>query len=244
MDDKESRETQETQETQENRETIFWWVRHAPVAHGGLLYGGGSDWPAEIDIEDRLWPRLAGSLPRDAVWVTSGLRRAQETSRAILRHYSLEASGVSPLIEEDFNEQRFGRWEGCSYQELERLHPRSWGAFWQEPHGYRPPEGESFSDQVLRVRGGLEGLMARYSGRDIVIVCHGGTIRAALTIALDIPLERSFSIRIDNNSLSCTVYHSQHPYRGWRRALGIPVDGGEEVGSWEVRFCNFCHNLG
>ncbi|MDA7982029.1 MAG: histidine phosphatase family protein [Alphaproteobacteria bacterium] len=221
----------------ERNETVFWWIRHAPVDHGGLFYGGGSDWPAVIDEDDGLWGRLASALPADALWVTSGLRRARESARAILRRYGAAAE---PMVEEDFGEQRFGEWEGRGYRELDESHPREWRAFWEEPHLYCPPGGESFSDQVSRVGSAVERLVSGYSGRDIVVVCHGGTIRAAMCLALGVPLERSFSLRVDNNSLSCTVYHCGHRYRGWRGALGLGGgdSDGDGAGIWEVRFCN------
>jgi hypothetical protein len=40
----------------------------------------------------------------------------------------------------------------------------------------RPPGGESFVEQIARVRGGIEALPAG----DVIIVAHAGTIRAAL----------------------------------------------------------------
>jgi len=63
--------------------TSFWWVRHAPVAHGGRIYG-------QIDLscdcsETALFTGIAEKLPRSAIWVTSDLRRTHETAAAIVR---------------------------------------------------------------------------------------------------------------------------------------------------------------
>ena len=216
-------------------ETVFWWVRHAPVNHGGLVYGGSSDWPAEIDEDDALWPRLAACLPTQAHWYTSGLLRAQQTADALLRHHP-DAGAVR--VEPDFSEQSFGRWEGMSYQELEAHHAQAWRAFWQQPQTYRPPEGESFADQRARVERASTRLISRHAGKNVVIVCHGGTVRAAISIALGLSLDRGHAIRIDNNSLSCTVYHAFCPYDEWRRVLGAPSESSSGDGAWELRFCN------
>jgi alpha-ribazole phosphatase len=63
--------------------TRLWWIRHAPVNHGGRIYG-------QLDLscdssEAASFTGLAEQLPRGAVWVTSNLRRAHETAAAIVR---------------------------------------------------------------------------------------------------------------------------------------------------------------
>src|SRR5207244_1987256 len=63
--------------------TRFWWVRHAPVESGGRIYGQ-EDMPCDCS-ETAVFSGLARQLPRDAVWVTSNLRRTHETARAIVR---------------------------------------------------------------------------------------------------------------------------------------------------------------
>ena len=59
----------------------MWWVRHGPVAHGGRIYGQ-TDLACDCP-ETALFTGLAEKLPRNAVWVTSNLRRTQETAAAI-----------------------------------------------------------------------------------------------------------------------------------------------------------------
>jgi len=62
--------------------TRFWWVRHAPVAHEGRIYGQ-KDMPCDC-TDTAVFTGLARQLPRDAAWVTSNLRRTHETARAII----------------------------------------------------------------------------------------------------------------------------------------------------------------
>ena len=63
--------------------TRFWWVRHAPVAHDGRIYGQ-KDMPCDC-TDDAVFAGLARQLPKNSVWVTSNLRRTHETARAIIR---------------------------------------------------------------------------------------------------------------------------------------------------------------
>ncbi len=49
---------------------------------------------------------------------------------------------------------------------------------------------------------GASGDVSEHAGRDIVAVTHGGTIRAALAIALDLDPERALAIGTENCSLT------------------------------------------
>ena len=63
--------------------TRWWWIRHAPVTSAnGRIYG---QMDMDCDTSDTpVYDGLAGLLPRDAVWVTSHLRRTTRTAEAIL----------------------------------------------------------------------------------------------------------------------------------------------------------------
>jgi broad specificity phosphatase PhoE len=55
---------------------------------------------------------------------------------------------------------------------------------------------------MARVTVAVERITARFEGRDIVCVAHGGTIRAALALALDLSADRALAFGIDNVSLT------------------------------------------
>ena len=93
--------------------TRFWWVRHAPVAHEGRIYGQ-KDMTCDC-TDTAVFSGLARQLPREAVWVTSNLRRTHETARAIVRA-GLPGPDPIPGPEAeaipDLAEQSFGDWQG------------------------------------------------------------------------------------------------------------------------------------
>jgi len=180
--------------------TRWWWIRHAPVTgHGGRIYGQ-EDYPADLS-EQPVFSALAGILPTEPVWVTSHLRRTRETAAAIV---AARALGSAPdcLIEPDIAEQHVGAWHGLTYGELNNLRGVARDDFGLWPASERPPDGESFLDVMARVRTAVERLTAAHRGRDIVAVAHGGSIRAALAIALGIEAERVMSFAVDNCSLT------------------------------------------
>jgi len=198
--------------------TRWWWIRHAPViGHEGKPYGA-RDVPCDTS-DTEAFLSLARDLPEDAVWVTSHLSRAKDTAAAIVAA-GLEAP--EPVIETDFGEQDFGDWQGLAWGEMENFDPAAYKAFWQDPAGSAPPGGESFADLITRASAVIERWNEAHSGRDIVAVTHGGTIRAAVAHALDLSPNKAMSVQVDNLSLT----RLEH------------IEGGLLRGHWRVTAVN------
>lgn len=190
--------------TMETETTRWWWIRHAPVDSGGRLYGS-EDWPANCE-DPELFRSVAAMLPRDAYWVTSHLQRTHQTAAALKRHILEESAELEAHPEQEplLGEQSFGQWQGREREELlrERRAVNRWHRFWLTAADEAPPGGESFLDLCARVRRAVERISAERRGQDVVAVAHGGTIRAALSLALDLDPERALAFRIDNVSLT------------------------------------------
>ena len=202
--------------------TRWWWVRHAPVTdHGGRLYGR-TDVPANTSERAR-FDALARALPQGAVWLTSNLLRTWQTADAIA-----EAGHAMPerIVEADLDEQDFGAWHGLTWSEVasERGHALA-HKFWVAPAHITPPDGESFVTVMERVAAAVDRRTARHAGADIVAVAHGGSIRAALALALGLDPERALAFSIDNLSIT-RIDHVDGPARGgaWRvAAINLPT---------------------
>jgi broad specificity phosphatase PhoE len=177
--------------------TRWWWVRHAPVTtDGGRIYGQ-SDIAA--DVSDRApFAALACLLPRDAVWLTTQLRRTKQTAAAI-RDAGLDHAIAAE--EPDFAEQHFGEWQGRVRSEVFERHGADHG-LWLAPAEVAPPGGESFAALMQRVVRGIEAWNRRHPGRNIVSVAHGGTIRAAIGHALGLPPARALAFEAANCALT------------------------------------------
>lgn len=199
--------------TKTDESTRWWWVRHAPVTvNNGRMYGA-SDPPADLD-DDRSFAGLARVLPRDAVWVTSHLRRARDTASTI-RANGLD--GQEPLVESAFGEQNFGAWQGQRYEDLEVLPGKPPHRYWFTTADHRPPDGESFNDVMQRVVGAIERLSDEHAGRDIVAVAHGGPIRAAVGHAIGLAPDQALGFVTDNLSVTrLDRIDSQHPGPTWQ----------------------------
>ena len=178
--------------------TRWWFVRHAPVpGMQGRLYGS-SDVACDTSDKDA-FASLAGKLPADALWVASHLTRTHETAAAI-RDAGLDAP--EPIIEPDIREQDFGEWQQLSWDEMESHAPDDYAEFWKAPARNAPPGGESFNDVVARTARVVEQYTKAHAGRDIVAVCHGGSIRGALAHTMGLTPEAGMAVVVDTLSLT------------------------------------------
>jgi broad specificity phosphatase PhoE len=192
--------------------TRWWWVRHAPVPNPEQRCYGQLDKPA--DCSNRaLFQHQAALLPRAAAWYASNLQRAIMTANALA-----EAGAAMPRldIEPGLAEQCFGDWQGMTYAELGRLHGEN-HHFWLVPPHKRAPNGESFADLYDRTVAAVARMTERHRGGDIVAVAHGGTIRAALGLALGLDHEQAVRFEAANVSLTCIEHlDAADPRHAWR----------------------------
>jgi broad specificity phosphatase PhoE len=195
------------------RSTRFWLVRHAPVdaAARAILYGTMDVGLCADSLlaAAPLCRALAEKLPRPAEWVVSPLSRTRLTAEAI---FAAGYPKTAPVIEPDVIEQSLGAWQGLAHAELPERLAGPAHAFWPLGSAERPPGGESVGEVIVRVGEALERLAARHPGADVVIVGHGGAIRAAVAHALGIDAEAALSFAIQNLSLTRI---ERHPH-AWR----------------------------
>jgi alpha-ribazole phosphatase len=181
--------------------TRWWWVRHAPVrSDGGNIYGQKD---IECDTGDReVFEAVAKILPRTAVWYASSLVRTHQTAEAIW------AAGfpkpVSMAKEVAFAEQHLGRWQGMNRAAF--LASRPVGSHWFADVNERAPDGESFMELYTRVCRAIVRINVAEAGKDVIAVGHGGTIKAAVGLALGGQPERGLAFDIDN----CSVTRLDH----------------------------------
>src|SRR6202162_6554325 len=159
--------------------TRWWWVRHAPVRNdGGNIYGQSD---MACDTADReVLEAVAKILPRNAVWYASTLMRTHQTAEAIWAAGFPKPSAMPH--EAALAEQHLGQWQGMNRAAF--LASRPLGSHWLADIDEPAPGGESFMDLYNRVRGAIERIGAEQAGRDVIAVAHGGTIKAALGLAL------------------------------------------------------------
>lgn len=194
-------------------QTNFWLIRHALVAENerARLYGV-MDVPLCPDTLVAQVPQytaLAARLPRPAVWACTPLSRTRRTAEALFAAgYPEQHLAVLPgLIE-----QNLGDYQGLAHADLPARLAAPAHPFWPLSASERPPQGESMADVVLRVGRTMDALATEHAGHDVVIVSHGGAIRAAVAHAMRVDAERALHFSIHNISLT----RLERLPEGWR----------------------------
>lgn len=200
--------------------TRWWWIRHAPVPDGGRIYGQSD---LDCDCSDaEIFRILSRELPRDAVWVTSNLARTRQTAAAILSAAEPgRFADVEPLAVTELAEQHLGEWQGQERKAFYAARRVGTHALWFAPADECPPGGESFADLVHRVAPVIDRLNLEHRGKDIIAVTHGGTIRAALGLALGLTPQASLAFSVENCSLTRLDHLSADAGSGLWRVVAV-----------------------
>ena len=194
-------------------QTNFWLIRHALVAENerARLYGvmDVSLCPDALVAQVPMYQALAARLPRPATWCCTPLSRTRLTAGAIF------AAGYPEqrlLVEPGLIEQNLGDYQGLGHSDLPPLLQAPAHPFWPLAATERPPGGESMADVLARVGAALDALVERHPGEDVVVVSHGGAIRAAVAHALAVDAGRALHLSVYNLSLT----RLERLPEGWR----------------------------
>jgi broad specificity phosphatase PhoE len=194
-------------------ETRFWLIRHALVEENAraMLYGimDVELCPHTLEAQGPMYAALGQRLPRPAAWVVTPLSRTRRTAEAIFRA-GYPAADLA--VEPDLIEQNLGEWQGLPHAELPAKLTLPPHAFWPLGGKEKPPGGETMAEVIARVGAALERLADRHAGDDVVVVSHGGAIRAAVAHALRIDADNALHLSVHNLSLTRLERHKQ----GWR----------------------------
>ncbi|MGC9373335.1 MAG: histidine phosphatase family protein [Thermovirgaceae bacterium] len=182
----------------EKRRVLF--VRHGQTEWNlQYRYQGKADIPLnERGLKEArlLAERLKSWIPCRVY--SSPLVRAAETARIVA---SVMDPAPSVGFVGDLAEIDFGDWESHSVYDVARKDPELYAAWRADPSMVTSPGGEAFEAVVARVKRGL-GRIFEETAEDLLIVFHGGTIRAALSILFDLPPSVVWKMRLGNCSLT------------------------------------------
>lgn len=194
---------------EKERSTQVLFIRH-----------GKTDFPLDrIYCDDREDPPLSAEGERQvaatakllssfdlAAVYTSPTHRTSATAQAIAAGRALTPVPISAL-----RERHFGTWEGLYFHEIERDFPEAYGRWKRDHAGFRPEGGESVHDLLDRLNSWMREIISQYAGHRVAIVSHVGPIRAAVAVAIGLPVEHYRRLNIDCASVTQVNYgHKQN----------------------------------
>lgn len=183
-------------------------------------YQGHQDVPlSEMGREQarRLAARLRAEMITAAY--SSDMQRARETASI-----ALGERGVPIQTTPALREMAFGAWEGLTAREVSERYPAEWAAWIRDPVVARPPDGgEGVAELEGRVRDFLHaavhvpagegtqpdwfsyraaGESADGTSGTVLLVSHGGTVRALLAHLFEVPIRLYWRFGIRPASVS------------------------------------------
>jgi probable phosphoglycerate mutase len=175
-------------------------VRHAvtPYTEAGRVDGrGGAD--PDLSETGRQQARQAAEAVRALVegevrLVTSSLARTRQTGAAVAA-----LLGVEPVVDDDWDEQSFGDWDGAVFTELAEHQADDLVKLWRD-RDYHRPGGESLAQLETRVLRAYE--KALDTGGTTVVVTSRKPILVVLARVLGIDEERFWALLTDPASLT------------------------------------------
>ena len=158
-------------------------VRHGQVAGPPALYGKTD---VALDAEGvRALTRQFERIQPVSKIVSSPLKRCLQFAEAMSAQETLPL-----LIEPDFRECDFGRWDGVPFNDIPAECWVELEKFWQTPSKYHFAHAEPLAVMQARVvaawRTLLESVRHESEPQRIVVVTHGGVIRQILAYVLGI----------------------------------------------------------
>lgn len=179
-----------------------------------LVRHGATEWNAQGRIQGQSDPSLNRTGRRQARRLgkrlasvpfagarCSDLRRCSETAAGILPGRNDVRLQEMP----ELREKNFGAWEGLTFREVEAQYPdlyRNWLSA-GDP-SFAPPGGESDLQLYSRADAVIDRLRETRtdSGGNLLVVTHGGMLRALIARLLGLPAQKMWSFRFANAGLS------------------------------------------
>lgn len=177
----------------------------APVMHATFVRHGETDWNVSGQVQGGNADRpltdngreqaraLAASLRRDFfdLVVTSDLRRAAETGKILADALGLPTAEPWP----ELRERDMGKWSGRTESELPPMPGTSTSP---AMHTATPEDGESLDAFLERARAVCDRLRAEYPGKKVLVVTHGGLIRALAAVRENLHHEEACAMEVAN----------------------------------------------
>ena len=181
-----------------------------------LVRHGETEWNKEFRLQGtsdvhlsalgrRQARQLAAWLPDkpDRIFA-SPLLRAREFAAPLVERYGLPVE-----ISQDLREMSFGRWEGLRYADMEPADRGLFEKWCLDPVHTPPPDGEPAAALAERVARFLERISEELAAEEVAVAgTHGGIIRTAVTLAMQMPPAAAGRMQIYTASVTILDYYA------------------------------------
>ncbi|MER5638490.1 bifunctional RNase H/acid phosphatase [Kitasatospora sp. NPDC002227] len=135
--------------------------------------------------------------------VSSPMRRTRQTAEAVAQRLGLDVR-----TEEGLRELDFGDWEGLTFAEVQDRHPEDLAAWLSSAKAKPTGSTESFTTLTHRVGVARDKLLARYSGKTVLVVSHVSPIKTLVRLALGAPPDSLYRMELSAASICAVQYYA------------------------------------
>ncbi|MDI3323227.1 histidine phosphatase family protein [Pontibacterium granulatum] len=175
-------------------------LRHGETTASGI-YQGRTDVP----LSEKGKQQMQQALGKTAGWqrmFCSPLQRCRCPAEDAVNRLGLTLQSEAWLQEYDF-----GDWDGRALADVYNEQPEKVDTFWRDPHANPAPGGERIDDFCKRVTVGRDRLLET-DERHVLMVTHGGVIRALIGECLGIKPAQWSRLKLDHAHFTRLNYYT------------------------------------
>lgn len=177
----------------------IYLLRHGQTLQPGT-YTGSTD--VELSAEGRRQIRVLSPFLQSRDFdhcFSSPLVRCRET-------VSLLELNRTCSIEESLREIDFGAWEGLNFNEIQNAYPEQLSRWVSEGDNFTFPGGGHIGTFHVQITDWFDKLLTKGLNR-VLIVAHGGVLRAGICHLIGIELSRAFTLNPREGRVSMVTMH-------------------------------------
>ncbi|UCD55420.1 MAG: histidine phosphatase family protein [Candidatus Omnitrophota bacterium] len=126
---------------------------------------------------------------------SSDLKRAFQTAKiAFPKRAILKKKGLREI--------NFGRFSGLTFEEADKLYPKFYGTWLNNPIKAKIPNGENFSDFAERIERCFNAISRQNSKKTVALFTHGGPIRIIILKILQKGLDKFWDIEVGTGDIN------------------------------------------
>ncbi len=201
-------------------------VRHGETVWNreGRIQGHTDVGLSHLGLEQaRMLARRLKPVRLDAAY-SSDLSRAADTAAAVL-----DGREVPIFLTPHLREYHKGAFEGLTESELRSRFPGEYPGYIAKDLDYAPDGGESTRGVSERMTSVISEIKERHLGDNVLVVGHGGSLRAAMMALLGMSLDANWRFVFGNCTLTILdTYHDNAVLRLFNDASHL--DGLEQAG--------------
>jgi len=184
-------------------DTTITLVRHGETSWNALgKFQGSSD--IELSNEGKqqaLYLRERFLNKIDHIY-TSPLKRARQTAEIIC-----QGSNITPMVASDLKEINFGDWEGLTREEIEANFSEKFIEYKNDEINGPLCGGDlSLKKASIRAENAILEIAKRHQGENVIIVAHGGIIKAGIVGLFDLKMTMYHKMILGNTSVSKIIF--------------------------------------